>query len=90
VQVRSRPVGATIASGTGITDQQSSVTSRPEKLVTARRLFVEGRKRQSLGKERLQYPARFGLATEQDAVEVGRTTRERGAKVLAVGEFATG
>src|SRR5207253_9429404 len=90
VNTGSNPVGATMAGGTGIADQQSSVGSRPEKLIAPRRPFVEGRKRQPLVEERLQHPARFGLATDQDAVEVGRATRECGAKALAVGEFKTG
>ena len=78
-----------MASGTGIADQQSSIASRPEELIATRRGFIKGRKRQPLIDERLQHPARLGLATGQDALEVGRATRERGAKALAIGEFAT-
>ena len=78
-----------MASGTGIADQQSSIASRPEELIATRRAFIEGRKRQPLIEECLQHPARFGLAPGQDAVEVGRAPRERAAKALAVGEFAT-
>ena len=79
-----------MAGGTSIADQQSSVGSRPEKLIAARRPFIEGRKHQPFDEKRLQHPARFGLATDQDAAEVGRATRKRGAKVLPVGEFAVG
>src|SRR2546428_3660079 len=84
------PVGATSAGGTGVADQQSSIAARSDELIAPRRPFAEGGKRKPLVEERLQHPARFGLATGQDAVEVGRATRERGAKALAVGKFATG
>jgi hypothetical protein len=81
-----------MAGGTRVTDQQSSIASRPEELIATRRPFAdtEGRKRQPLIEERLQHSARFRLATDQNAVDVGRATRERSAKVLPVGEFAVG
>ena len=65
------PLGATIAGGTRIPEQQSSIGSRPDELVSARSPFVEGRDLQSIDQETLQQPSGLFLAAEQDAADVG-------------------
>ena len=84
------PVGATIAGGTRIPEQQSSIGSRPDELVSARSPFVEGRDLQSIDQETLQQPSGLFLAAEQDAADVGGPTPECGTKLFGVGDLIAG
>src|SRR5881628_711952 len=84
------PLGATIASGTGITKHQSSIGSRPNELIAARSLFVEGRELQSIDQETLEQPSGLFLAAEQDAADVGGPTPKYGTKPFGVGDPIAG
>src|SRR5262245_14320625 len=55
---RSNPVGATMASGTGIAEQDASIRSGADKLIPTDRALGERHERDPTSEHRLQHPPR--------------------------------